>query len=234
MDSFHSFSFIHYIIFYAKSQGNTKKYIIILDKNISTRRNFYEKIYSNFVVWNYGFGLAGCVSEKTKENEIKDITTPTTTDIEIAEPETEIPEIEAPEVEIPEENNMKLKTKYYSIQLPEEWEETCMYEIQKNKYLHVYEIESNDICDGGWLFSLEVYGPEEDFTFLPSYELIAEFTDEDVKYSLVAIYPTDVQFSQETAEQYLEMSNQINNILETIELSDNVEIIETSQGNAAE
>ena len=180
------------------------------------------------------FGLVGCVNEKTKENEIEDIATPTISDVDIAEPETNAPEVEAPEVEIPEENNMKLETKYYSVQLPEEWEDVCMYEIQEEKYLHVYEIESNDICDGGWLFSLEVYGPEEDFSFLPSYELIAEFIDGDITYSLIAVYPTDVQFSQETAEKYLEMSNQIGNILETIELSDSLKIVETSQEDAAQ
>ena len=128
---------------------------------------------------------------------------------------------------------MKLETKYYSIQLPKDWEEVCMYEIQEEKYLHVYEIESNDICDGGWLFSLEVYGPEEDFSFLPSYELIAEFMEKDITYSLIAVYPTDVQFVEETAEKYLEMSNQISDILETIELNDDVKIIETLQEDAA-
>lgn len=53
----------------------------------------------------------------------------------------------------------------------------------------------------GKLLSINLY--DDDYSFLPSYDLIGKLTSEDGKeYSVVAMYPTDVQYMPEDEEEY--------------------------------
>lgn len=163
-------------------------------------------------------GLVGCGNTNEPPSNVPPETTQNT---ELPEVE-ESPEIEeTPEIGVTTESKMKLTTKYYSIQLPEEWEPYCMYEILDEMHISVHELESYDTSFGGWLFSIELYGPEEEYEFLPSYKRLGKLSTDTGEYDMIVIYPTDVQFSQKTAEQYLAMSNQVEDILKTIEIKEN-------------
>lgn len=123
------------------------------------------------------------------------------------------------------EAGIEIKTKYYSITLPIDWEAYYTHEVTEDMHISLYEAKSHDASFGGWLLSIELFQTKEEYEFLPSYKLLGRIATDSGEYDVIAIYPTDVQFSEENAEQYLRMSNQIEDILKTIKLKENATFI---------
>lgn len=55
---------------------------------------------------------------------------------------------------------------------------------------------------GGGLVTLSLYAEGEEYDYLPAHEVVGTLRKGGQTWTLVAIYPTDVQFSMETAEAY--------------------------------
>lgn len=102
--------------------------------------------------------------------------------------------------------------------LPQEWKELCVAENRGYGWLDFSQKVSMQ-KEGGWLFSLSVVESPYDFDApdaLPACEAVLEKDG----MTLLAIYPTDVQFNyevEEIAEEYQRMQEAIPGILKTVE-----------------
>ena len=64
-------------------------------------------------------------------------------------------------------------------------------------YVGFYEKTDHDNGLGGFLFMLEVFPTDYDYTELPEYQAICGLTVDGANYNLIAELPTDVQFANE-------------------------------------
>ncbi|MGM9662007.1 MAG: hypothetical protein ACI3WR_02820 [Oscillospiraceae bacterium] len=117
--------------------------------------------------------------------------------------------------------DMLIDTEYYTIKVPNSWEDDCFYEVTDgesyNYTLSFYNKASHEQISGGWLFSINLLTEFEDYTNYPDYDVLGSLeVYRTGSYNLVVTYPTDVQFSEETANKYNEMSESIPDILSTI------------------
>ena len=85
-----------------------------------------------------------------------------------------------------------------------------------------YEKTDHDNGLGGFLFMLEVFPTDYDYTELPEYQAICGLTVDGANYNLIAELPTDVQFANENADLYRSMSNDFSTILKSLTFSKGV------------
>lgn len=85
-----------------------------------------------------------------------------------------------------------------SFTVPAEWEGVCEIEALDSG-IAFYHTPSKEILDGGWLFSIALEA-EEDYRDYPSYQVYSRAVGGGK--DLIILYPTDVQFPEETAAGY--------------------------------
>ena len=121
-----------------------------------------------------------------------------------------------------------LSTDYYSLLFPKEWVSTCNYtlvDLENGVYtLSIYEAKAYLQFSGGNLCTITMIPTEEDYTFFPSYELLGVLNTPMGEFHLVAIYPTDVQFTAETMESYNQMLSQLPDVLRSLTPAQGVEL----------
>lgn len=118
-----------------------------------------------------------------------------------------------------------IKTNLYNITVPLDWEDDCHYDItsgEKGGYaVNFYEEDSYEDRIGGFLFGIVLIPDGSEIPY-PSYKLLGtvEVNQKD-KYSVVVYYATDVQFDEDSADDYFEMQKAEPEILESIKWNDN-------------
>ena len=117
--------------------------------------------------------------------------------------------------------DIPLDTEYYTISVPSSWLDDCLFEIDHGEYynytLRFYERTSHEAFGGGHLFSVMLLPECIDYTNYPDYDVLGSVEVYRIgAYNVVVTYPTDVQYSEETAEKYREMADGISPILKTI------------------
>lgn len=119
---------------------------------------------------------------------------------------------------IPQE--ITVETEYFHVQVPSSWEGLYEYQIYDediNGYaLIFYEKESYETMGAGYLMAISLYHESEDYTYLPSYDVLGTLEVEDDIYNVLVEYPTDVQFEEQNADKYFKLSNGMESILDTI------------------
>lgn len=134
---------------------------------------------------------------------------------------------------IQSEYEMLIDTEYYTLSAPSSWKEDCLCSVADgeagNYLVAFYDKVCHESTDDGWLFTLDLMAPYEDYTNYPDYEVLGSVAvnHTDV-YNLVVLYPSDVQFSEETAQKYCAMCDDIPQILETIIFKENCSFSEES------
>lgn len=118
-----------------------------------------------------------------------------------------------------------IDTEYYTLSVPSSWEEDCFYEVADgdnyNYTLSLYDKISHDTTNGGWLFSIDLLTEFEDYSNYPDYDVLGSLEVYRIgSYNIIVTYPTDVQFSEETAENYRKMRGDVSEILKTIKFKD--------------
>lgn len=114
-----------------------------------------------------------------------------------------------------------IETDYYSLTLPAEWLDKCVWEIFNKDdgtyILNLYELTAHEEMGAGKLCSLMLF-PSGDTSYkeLPDNQLLAVVDTPDGSYSVIALFPTDVQFSPDTAESYNAMAAQVTDVLYTL------------------
>ncbi len=108
----------------------------------------------------------------------------------------------------------------FAVSLPKEWRELAVWENDETDTtygLSFYEPRSREAGFGGWLFSLLAFPEGLEYDQYPDYKLVGLLTTGDgFTEHLVAIYPTDVEFTEEAAQVYLSLYEQIPEILKSV------------------
>lgn len=108
----------------------------------------------------------------------------------------------------------------FSVSLPEQWRELAVWENDETDTtygLSFYEPQSREAGFGGWLFSLLAIPEGLEYDQYPDYKLVGLLTTVDgFTEHLVAIYPTDVEFTEEAAQTYQSLYDQIPDILNSV------------------
>lgn len=131
-----------------------------------------------------------------------------------------------------EQETVLVDTEYYTVSIPVEWNDDCIYEVVSGEHynysLNFYERQSHDEMNGGYLFGIELLNETEDYTNYPSYDILGSLEVYRIgSYNIVVTYPTDVQFIESAAKKYNSMTAQIPDILKTISFKDECTFSET-------
>ena len=122
-----------------------------------------------------------------------------------------------------------ISTKYYTITLPGNWENKCVCEIipQENVTytLELYEKTSCEQMGAGKLCSIMLFpAGDKSYKDFPDCKLLAVLDTAEGSYAAAALFPTDVQFSKDTAEDYSALFAEIMDVLFSIRPTDGVEM----------
>ena len=130
-----------------------------------------------------------------------------------------------PQIQEPVPEKTVIETKYYSLTLPDHWKETCFYSIFDETTVTLRENASYEAFGGGKLCTLRVV-PTNDDTYkdFPSYELLAALDTPDGSFYVIALFPTDVQFSDKTMESYNAMADELMDVLYTLQPNEGIEM----------
>lgn len=115
-------------------------------------------------------------------------------------------------------SDILIEGKYFNITLPENWKDKYTYEEIEDEngyYMGFYENTSYEDGYGGWLFSIAI--PEEEEISDPSYDELGTIEKEGKEYKLIVAWPTDVQFTEETAKAYKELSTDNEKVIHSLE-----------------
>jgi len=122
--------------------------------------------------------------------------------------------------------NVYVDTKYYTINVPDSWKNDCLYSLvdgeNYNYELTFYDKLSHEKLNGGGrLFSILLLPTYEDYTTYPEYDVLGSLIVYRIgTYNIIILYPSDVQFTQETIWKYQEMEKYIPDIIATISFKD--------------
>ena len=121
-----------------------------------------------------------------------------------------------------------VETKFYTLTLPEDWIGKTLCDTHQRDdgtySMSVHEIQDYLDFGGGTLFTLMMLPTTEDYTIFPSYELLCALDTPDGSFHVVALFPTDVQFSPENADTYNALFAQVQDVLYTIAPKDGIEM----------
>ena len=123
----------------------------------------------------------------------------------------------------------EIYTKYYKVPIPQEWADSCAYDIFEMDngldILSLYEVTAYDEFGGGKLCSIQLM-PTNDETYkdFPDYEFLGVLNTPEGNFNLILLYPTDVQFTEETMDAYNEMAQKLPDVLCTISPKEGIEM----------
>lgn len=139
--------------------------------------------------------------------------------------------------ELPQENqpstimdtDTTFETDYYTITIPANWNGRYTFEQDDNN-LTFYEAESYDNGWGGKLFGVSLQEDEEFLDFPGYYYMgaLVELNDgmaPGFLYYVAVSTPTDVQFSDDAAENYIDLSDDIDSIVASLSAKSGYAII---------
>ncbi len=126
-------------------------------------------------------------------------------------------------------DDTKVITPYYSITTPDDWKGAYRIEAFTSfngMWLKFFTIDENGYSPGH-LFSVFLTEDEE-YKTIANYEFLGDLEDADGRvHHVVAVFPTDVQYSRENAESYKAMSSEREAILDTLTAADGCEYHKT-------
>ena len=120
------------------------------------------------------------------------------------------------------------KCSRYTVTLPSDWQGRYTNETVVNRgciFNGFYHKASKEADCGGHLFSIVLLPDSEDYTVFPSYDYLGMLKTTDGEFNMIALYPTDVQFSEGTSAEYGEMTDDINRIIKTVKAMGGAEFV---------
>ena len=199
-----------------KTMPEDKKKLIIIIASLAVlffvALFIFLKIFNNIYDKNHADDVQEVVSEEIEEPG----------DSEEAVKDEEKKEIEKKE-------GIEIKGDYFSLLLPEEWKDHYVWEETESEYgyyMGLYEKEAKESSYGGWLFSIAI--PKEEVFYEPSYNYIGKINVNGIKKSVIVIWPTDVQFDESCADQYMEMFEKSEEVISTISANKGISMEKSS------
>ena len=117
-------------------------------------------------------------------------------------------------------DDMEIITPYYTLTTPVRWMGAYTTETVTNDTDMWLKLLYRGSEFDGHLFSILLTNKEEYETF-PSFDLLGELEDTaGNKYHVVAVYPTDVQFSEKDKDNYMAMFQEKEAVLDAIQAAD--------------
>ena len=117
---------------------------------------------------------------------------------------------------------------YYTVTLPADWQgRYTKYDTEEGDCRYDVFCHSASMTEegGGHLFSICLISGAEDYTVFPSYDYLGILKTPDGEFNMVVTYPTDVQFSEDTAAEYNDMADDINRIIKTVKAMGGAEFV---------
>ena len=117
---------------------------------------------------------------------------------------------------------------YYTVTLPADWQgRYTKYDTEEGDCRYDVFCHSASMTEegGGHLFSICLISGAEDYTVFPSYDYLGVLKTPDGEFNMVVTYPTDVQFSEDTAAEYNDMADDINRIIKTVKAMGGAEFV---------
>ena len=116
-----------------------------------------------------------------------------------------------------------IDTTYYQIIIPESWQGqvVCQSVVGSDnvEYLDFYHVTSLNEGMGGFLFSIGLFDDVFNIENLPAFEVLGTISVPPSEiYTVVVMYPTDVQFSDSTANDYYSLQDDIPSVLDTFQV----------------
>lgn len=114
-----------------------------------------------------------------------------------------------------------ISTKYFNLKIPKDWEDKVIIDRYEDSEYSLFSIsfsEKNDYHNyGGHLFTIMVEPITDEEIYYPSFDILGQIKVSGKKYNVIALYPTDVQYSPQNEYVYSELYDQIDSVLDTIE-----------------
>ncbi len=138
-----------------------------------------------------------------------------------------IPQLEAPAEEV---EDILVETRYYTLTMPVDFYNNCELHIfpadeEGPDTLVMYELSSFKTEYGGHLCSILLIPHGEDYSFYPSYEWIGVLETPEGDFDIVVLYPTDVQFSEDTAAEYNRLVQYVQDVLYSLRPKDGIGLV---------
>lgn len=130
-----------------------------------------------------------------------------------------------------------INTDCFSVVTPEDWYGEYSYSIRGYNDNGAYGLrlshkDSVDAGNGGLVCVIEVHPVDEAYPEMMAnspmpYDHIGVIdVPDDNKYDVIVTYPSDVQFSSETEEGYLQLKDSVASVLDSLQVVDGAEFIE--------
>ena len=169
------------------------------------------------------------VSEVIETNSTKEISENTLTDnLEIKSTGAVTPADEQQEQKQNEDEI--IDTKLYRVVIPNAWVENVDSitdsTIESGYALRFYDKASNETGYGGYLFGIEVFPENEDYSFYPEFEYLGIITDSSGnRFNIIVVEPSDVQFTNDTADIYKGLITYKQDVIDSLTPNDGVSFV---------
>ena len=146
----------------------------------------------------------------------------TETEGDMSSPAAEEPEssAEAAPEAVPEESGpvkgTVVEEDFYTVTIPEKIEDKVTVHTGYGQEVAIYDKESMEAGQSGFVVSIGTYLHAADFIMLPSYEYLGRLFAEGVEFYVAAYYPTEVQTDAEHEAVYQEIAEQTKTILASL------------------
>ena len=141
-------------------------------------------------------------------------------------------ELLVPQLEVPPEEveDIVIETAYYTLTLPVDFYNNCELQIfpadeEGPDALVLYELSSFKTDYGGHLCSILLIPHGEDYDFYPAYEWLGVLETPEGDFDIVVLYPTDVQFSEDTAAEYNRLVQYVEDVLYSLRPKDGIGLV---------
>ena len=139
--------------------------------------------------------------------------------------ETETAQTETEEdsfkVEIVDE--LTVVTSYYTITVPDHWKGAYTFMTVDNftgKWLKLFHTDPHTSLADGHLFSI-LLTEDEEYEKIADFDLIGKLEDsEENEYHVIAVFPTDVQYTREGRDAYMALFRDADTVLDSITAAD--------------
>lgn len=120
-------------------------------------------------------------------------------------------------------DKLTVVTPYYTITVPDHWEDKYTIETVNNftgKWLKLFHTDPHTGLADGHLFSI-LLTEDEEYEKIADFDLIGELEDsEGNEYHVIAVFPTDVQYTREGRDDYMALFKDADTVLDSITAAD--------------
>lgn len=209
---------------------------------MSSKKAVIIIVIIGIICFGIGFFVAKTQKEKEPSTEVSSTITESVSQTEeVTSSETQSETTEESTTETTEEatteapaQSKTVNTDYFSVVTPESWDGKYSYNIRKYNSNGAYGLTfthnaSVDEGNGGLVFVIEVHPVSESYpemmanSPMPFKHMGVISVEDSGDYDVIVTYPSDVQYSDNTEEGYLQLKNSVDSVLESLQVAEGAE-----------